>query len=40
MLLEGRLIHAALMADIVLIQQVERRTVLLRQFYRVLPSKV
>ena len=36
MLLEGVLIHAALMADIVLVQQVQRRTVFLGQFNGVL----
>lgn len=40
MLLEGILIHAALMADIVLVQQVQRCAVLLGQRHGVLPGKV
>ena len=40
MLLEGILIHAALMADIVLIQQIQRCAVLLSQSHCVLAGKV
>ena len=40
MLLEGILIHAALMADIVLVQQVQRCAVLLGQRHGILPGKV
>ena len=40
MLLEGILIHAALMADIVFIQQIQRCAVLLGQRHGILPGKV
>ena len=40
MLLEGILIHAALMADVVLVQQVQGRAVLLGQSHSVLAGKV
>ena len=40
MLLEGILIHAALMADIVLVQQIQRCAVLLGQRHGILPGKV
>ena len=40
MLLEGILIHAALMADIVFIQQIQRCAVLLSQRHGILAGKV
>ena len=40
MLLEGILIHAALVADIVLVQQIQGRAVLLGQRHGILPGKV